>query len=101
MRDEIESWSVVRVSAICYMSSTFARDKGHLDRVRSSSDKFNAGSELFQGQLVATDAVQRQRFGFDHGDGSGPAVRASVCAKDIQLLDVADDRPVNSDRGGE
>src|SRR4029453_12365103 len=52
--------------------------------------------ELSEWQLVSTDPLHRKPARFDHSDSGRPAIRAQVSTAYVQLLVVADDRPVDA-----
>ena len=71
-------------------------DQGDLDRLLAAGHEVEALLELGQRELVGADLVHRQHAGLDHPDRGGPAVRAEVRAAYVELLVVADDRPVDA-----
>ena len=77
------------------------RDERDLDRLLAAGDQVQALLELGERQLMGADLVHRQDAGLQHPDRRRPGVRAQVGAEHVQLLVVADDRPVDADVAAE
>ena len=87
----LPGWGRVYRSA----GSRWLRKQRDLDGFGCVADQVESFLEFGERELVGADAIHGKCAGFEHGDGSRPAVGAQVGTAHVEFLVVADHAPVD------